>query len=82
MADGLSMLGDNIAPGDIIICDPDAEVKDGDLGIVKVGEGFTLKRVYFRDGYVRLEPANKGFRPVETSELQIVAKVIYIIRKC
>jgi len=82
MAEGLSMMGEDIVPGDIIICDPDAEAKDGDLAIVKVGDGFTLKRLYFKDGYVELEPANKGFKPIETSELQIVAKVIYIIKKC
>ena len=81
-ADGLSMLEENIAPGDIIICDPDAKVKDGDMAIVKVEDGFTLKSVYFKDGYVKLEPANKGFKPIETSKLQIVAKVIYIIKQC
>ena len=81
-ADGLSMVEENIAPGDIIICDPDAKVENGDMGIIKVGDGFTLKRVYFRDGYVKLEPANKGFKPIEASKLHVVAKVIYIIKKC
>ena len=81
-ADGLSMLEENIAPGDIIICDPDTKVKNGDMAIVKVEDGFTLKSVYFKDGYVKLEPANKGFKPIETSKLQIVAKVIYIIKQC
>ena len=82
MAEGLSMVGEDIVPGDIIICDPEAEVKDGDMAIVKVKDGFTLKRIDFEDGYVKLEPANKGFKPIETSRLQIVAKVIYIIKKC
>ena len=82
MADGLSMIGEDIVPGNIIICDPDAEVKDGDMAIVKVEEGYTLKSVHFEDGYVKLEPANKGFKPIEASRLEIVAKVIYIIKKC
>ena len=81
-ADGLSMVEENIAPGDIIICDPDSKVKSGDMAIVKVKEGFTLKRVHFKDGYVKLEPGNKGFKPVETSRLKIVARVIYIIKQC
>ena len=82
MAEGLSMLGEDIVPGDIIICDPDAEVKDGDMAIVKLEEGYTLKSVHFEDGYVRLDPANRGFKPIEASRLEIVAKVIYIIKKC
>lgn len=82
LAEGLSMVEEDIVPGDIIICDPDAEVKNGDMAIVRTEDGATLKRVYFQDGYVKLEPANKGFEPIETSKLQIVAKVIYIIKKC
>ena len=81
LAEGLSMVGEDIVPGDIIICDPDAEIKDGDMNIVRLEGGATLKRTHFEDGYVRLEPANSGFEPIETSSLQIVAKVIYIIKK-
>ena len=81
LAEGLSMVGADIVPGDIIICDPDAEAKDGDMAIVKVEGGATLKRLHFQDGYATLEPANSGFKPIETSRLQIVAKVIYIIKK-
>lgn len=81
LADGLSMIDDNIVPGDIIICDPDEKANDGDMAIVKLKDGFTLKRIYFKDGYVKLKPANKGFKPIETSKLEITAKVIYIIKK-
>ena len=80
--EGLSMMDENIAPGDIIICDQDAEIKNGDLAVVKVGDGFTLKSVYFKDEYVKLEPGNNGFESIETSQLEIAAKVIYIIKKC
>jgi SOS-response transcriptional repressor LexA len=82
LAEGLSMVEEDIVPGDIVICDPDAEVKNGDLAIVRTADGATLKRVYFKDGYAKLEPGNKGFKPVEASKLQVVAKVIYIIKKC
>jgi len=81
LADGLSMLGENIVPGDIIICDPDAKVRNGDMAVVRLDDGYTLKRLYYKKGYVRLEPANKGFKPIETSRLQIIAKVVYIIKK-
>ena len=81
LAEGLSMVGADIVPGDIIICDQDAQIEDGDMAIVKVEDGATLKRIHFGDGYAILEAANKGFEPTETSRLQIVAKVIYIIKK-
>ena len=69
-------------PGDIVICDPDEKVKDGDMAIVKLEEGYTLKTVRFQDGYIKLEPANRGFKPIAASLIDIVAKVIYIIKKC
>ena len=81
LAEGLSMVGADIVPGDIIICDPDAQVNDGDMAIVKVENGATLKRVHFKDGYAKLDSANKGFGSMETSSIQIVAKVIYIVKK-
>ena len=81
LADGLSMIDDNIVPGDMVICDPDEKARDGDMAVVKVDAGFTIKRVYFKEGYVKLKSANKGFKPIETSRLQIIAKVIYIIKK-
>ncbi len=81
LAEGLSMVGEDIVPGDIIICDPDTQVEDGDMAIVRMEKGFTLKRIHYEDGYAKLESANKGFKPMETSRLQIVAKVIYIIKK-
>ena len=81
LAEGLSMVGADIVPGDIIICDQDAQIRDGDMAIVKVENGATLKRLHFGDGYAKLDSANKGFGPMETSRLQIVAKVIYIIKK-
>ena len=80
-AHGLSMMEADIMPGDMIICDPDAEAKDGDMAIVRTEDGATLKRLYFQDGYVKLQPGNKGFKPIETSKLKIVAKVIYVIKK-
>jgi len=79
-ADGLSMI-DEVMPDDIIVCDPDEKVMDGDMAIVKLKDGFTLKHVYFKDGYVRLQPANRGFKPIETPRIQVVAKVIYLIKK-
>ena len=81
-AEGLSMMGENIAPGDIAICDGDAKVKSGDLTVVKVNSGFTLKRYFLEDGYVKLQPGNKGFKPLEASQLEIVAKVVYLLKKC
>lgn len=82
-ADGLSMVEEGIMPGDIIICDPDAKVEDRDIAIVRLKDKLTLKRVYFRNGYVELRAGNEGFEPIKVKKdkIEIVAKVVYHIKK-
>jgi len=80
-ADGVSMVEENIMPGDTIICDADAKVKNGDLAIVRLKNKVTLKRLFFRKGYVELQPANKGFKSIKARHLEVVGKIIYHIKK-
>lgn len=80
-ADGLSMVEENIMPGDTIICDTDGKVKNGDIAIVRLKGEVTLKRAYFKKDYVELQPANKGFKSIRAKQIEIVGKIIYHIKK-
>jgi len=82
-ADGLSMIEEDIKPGDIIICDADAKVEDGDIAVVRLENKVTLKRVYLNGDYVKLRPSNKGFDPIKVKKekIKIVGKVVYHIKK-
>ena len=43
--------------GSLVLIDPDAEVRNGDVGVVFVnGDDATLKRVYFEYDSIRLHP--------------------------
>lgn len=43
--------------GSLVLIDPDAEVRNGDVAVVFVnGDDATLKRVYFEGGSIRLHP--------------------------
>jgi len=62
---GDSMIDAGLVPGQYVIVRPGIEPKNGDICAVWVeGSGGTLKRVFFEDGFVRLQPANRAYRSV------------------
>ncbi len=66
---GDSMIDDHIANGDLVLVDPDADVRDGDIVVAVCltanGEAgaATLKRIYRERDRVRLQPANSTMEP-------------------
>ena len=79
---GLSMLDDNICPGDHVICEKSDTAKNGDLIIALVdGTETTLKRYYKEKDHIRLQPSNDKYKPILTIDCQIQAKIIGLIRK-
>lgn len=81
--DGESMIDAGIYTGDMIIVTRSFEVRDGDIIVARInGETATVKRIYRENGHVRLQPENASMEPiiVENSEVEIVGKVIGLIR--
>lgn len=61
---GDSMIGEGIAPGDIVVIDRSLEPMDGDLAVCCLDGDFTLKRIRLQSGAVWLIPANEEFDPI------------------
>lgn len=81
--DGESMIDAGIYSGDLIIVTRSFEVRDGDIIVARInGESATVKRIFRENGHVRLQPENAAMEPiiVKSSELEIVGKVIGLIR--
>lgn len=79
---GVSMIEDHIMDGDMVIINPKARVRDGDVVVALVeGETATLKRIYREKDRVRLQPANADMEPIYTTDVQVQGKVEAIIRK-
>lgn len=84
---GDSMTGAHIYEGDYLFVKMCDSLESGQIGVVMVGEEVTVKRVYFKQDLMILEPANpvyasKFFTPeeVETLPVRILGKVIYVRR--
>ncbi|MBN2182013.1 MAG: repressor LexA [Sedimentisphaerales bacterium] len=79
---GQSMIGEDIQPGDYVICRRGGVAHDGQLVIAVVDEeNATLKRFYKEKSRVRLEPANDDFQPIYSDNCRIEAVVIGLVRK-
>jgi len=79
---GQSMVEDGIYDGDYVIVKKVVTPLNGDIVIALVdGEKVTLKRFYKEKKSVRLQPANRAYRPLRTRKVIIQGKVMGVIRK-
>jgi len=83
-ATGGSMLGAGIHPGDILVVDRSLEAVDGSVVIAAVDNEFTVKYLRRDASGVRLEAANRRFKPIvfsEDMELRLFGVVTAVIHQ-
>jgi len=79
---GESMIDDNIADGDYVICERRSDARDGEMVVALLPDGeATLKRLYHEKGKYRLQPANPKFKPLIVDNVHVQGIVIGVIRK-
>lgn len=82
---GNSMIDSLIADGDTVIMEPADTAENGEMVAVwlKEEKEVTLKKIYYEEGRVRLQPANARYHPIYTSpdNIQVQGKVIAILRR-
>jgi len=67
-AKGESMLHAGIHPGDILVVDRSLEARHGKIVIAAVNGELTVKRLYMKDGVVKLQPENPSFPDIIITE--------------
>lgn len=79
---GTSMINDGIMDGDYVLVEHQSEATSGDLVVAVLPSGFaTLKRIFFEQNRIRLQPANSDMAPIYTTEVKIQGRVIALIRR-
>ena len=80
--EGDSMIGANIQDGCLILVNPNAEVRSGDIAYVRWNDRCSVKGIiFYNDGRVELRPANRDFSSIwiqrdEVEFLTILGKVV------
>lgn len=79
---GDSMIDDGILDGDYVIIEACEKPRDGDIVVALLNQDdVTLKRFYREKDHVRLQPANKKYKPIRVKKVVIQGRVKGVIRK-
>jgi repressor LexA len=81
---GDSMVGDQIAEGDYVVVREDSTAKNGDIVAALVPSyepEATIKRLAIGGDRVLLLPANPAYEPIEADDMQILGRVVTVLRR-
>lgn len=78
---GDSMIEDGIREGDYVIVRRQNVADNGDTVVAMVEDEATVKRFYKENGRIRLQPANRSMEPMFFDTIDIVGKVVGLVRR-
>lgn len=79
---GVSLIEEGILDGDYVVIQHQENAQNGDIVVAILRNGLaTLKRIFFEEGRIKLEPANAQMSPIYVTEVKIQGKVVGVIRK-
>jgi repressor LexA len=78
---GDSMKDAGILEGDYVIVRPASVAADGEIVVALIEDEATVKRFYKEKQRVRLEPANKAYKPIRTNDAHLLGRVVGVFRK-
>lgn len=77
---GDSMINVGIYDGDLVVISKQSVANNGEIVACLIDNEATVKRYYKENGFFRLQPENSFMRPIITDHLQILGKVVGLIR--
>jgi repressor LexA len=77
---GESMIDAGILDGDIVVVQKQDTARDGEIIVALVGEEATVKTFYREDDHIRLQPENPTMEPIRTRDVQILGRMVGLLR--
>ena len=79
---GESMIDAGILDGDIVVLRQQDTAENGEIVVAMTDEDeATLKRIFYEDGRVRLQPENTTMEPIYADTVTILGKLVALIRQ-
>ena len=78
---GESMINAGILDGDQVVLRQQSTANNGDIVAAMIDGCATLKRFYKENGQFRLQPENDSMEPIFTDNVEILGKMVGLIRK-
>ena len=77
---GTSMINDGIIEGDKLVVERQSSAENGDIVISMIEDEATVKRIYYEEGHVRLQPSNDQMEPIIVETADVIGKVVGLLR--
>ncbi len=77
---GDSMVNAGIMEGDQVLVEQQNTAENGDIVVALLDDSATVKKFYREDGHYRLQPENDTMAPIIVNNVEILGKVIGLIR--
>jgi repressor LexA len=77
---GDSMIGAGILEDDFVVVRQTEVADDGEIVVAMIDGEATVKSFYREKDKVRLEPANKAYKPIRSAEVQVLGRVVGVFR--
>jgi len=77
---GDSMINVGIFDGDFVVISKQQVANNGEIVACLIDNEATVKRLYKENGYFRLQPENDSMRPIFTDHVEVLGKVVGLIR--
>ena len=78
---GESMIEAGIEDGDIVVLRRQETAENGETVVAMIDDEATLKRIYYEDGHVRLQPENAAMEPIYADEVVILGRLLALFRQ-
>ena len=77
---GESMIEAGIYDGDIVVIRQQDSADNGEIVVALVEDEATLKRIFYEDGHVRLQPENSTMAPIIVENATVLGKLVALFR--
>ena len=79
------MIGAHIFDGDLVFVKTGGYVEDGRIAVVRIGEEYSLKRIFRGEDYLELRSENPKYHPIiirgEQENAEIVGKAVQFLSR-
>lgn len=80
---GDSMMDEHICDGDLVVYEKRSNPRNGETVVALIDKDeATLKKFYREKNRIRLQPANRKYKPIYVQDVEIQGVVIGVMRRC
>lgn len=79
--EGTSMIEAGILNGDVVVVRRQANADNGDIVVAMIEDEATVKRIFYEEQRVRLQPENCTMDPIYAEEVTVLGKVVALFRE-